>query len=110
MEINYLHKGLANGRWFSLSFAEQMANIGSEIGRSINWKRKNKELSKEAFERGLELVDLTILDPKNRKRLKELLRVRECLSDYFYFDNVYGSTDKLWNNYFLNFNFLVRNK
>lgn len=103
-------KKLADGRWQEFSFEEQMANVGAEIGRAINWKTKNKELSQGAFERGLELVDLTILDPKNRKRLKELLRVRECLADYFCFDNVYKSSDQLWNNYFLNFNYLARNK
>jgi hypothetical protein len=31
-------------RWNSLTIYEQMANIGVEVGRSINWKKKgNKE-------------------------------------------------------------------
>ena len=37
------HKELASGRWFSLSLFEQMANIGSEVIRSIKWKNKNNE-------------------------------------------------------------------
>ena len=82
------HKDLASGRWQKFSLLEQMANIGAEVGRAINWKNRNEENSKMAFERGLELLDLTIDDPKNKKRLKELLRVRETLAGNFYFDNI----------------------
>ena len=58
-----------------------------------------------AFERALELLDLTIEDKKNRLRLKELLRLREVLADYFQFDNIYNSTDKKWQSYFYAFNY-----
>ena len=92
-------------RWFKFSLVEQMANIGAEIGRAINWNKKSKKEGVAFFERGLELLDLTIEDPKNRKRLKELLRVREALSDYFCFDNIYGSNDEKWNSYFYGFNY-----
>jgi hypothetical protein len=92
-------------RWLRFSLVEQMANIGAEIGRAINWSKKGKKESTVFFERGLELLDLTIGDPKNRKRLRELLRVRETLADYFCFDNIYGSSDEKWNNYFYAFNY-----
>mgnify|MGYP001571675285 CR=1 FL=1 len=92
-------------RWFIFSLVEQMANIGAEIGRAINWRIKGTKESQAFFERGLELLDVTISDPKNRKRLKELLRVRETLVDYFMFDNIYGSSDEKWNNYFYAFNY-----
>ncbi|MCX6723950.1 MAG: hypothetical protein NT155_02105 [Candidatus Staskawiczbacteria bacterium] len=95
-------------RWFKFSLAEQMANVGSEIGRAINWRDKDEKLSKASFERGLELLDLTIDDAKNKKRLKELLRVRETLADYFCFGNVYGSSDEKWNSYFYAFNYFAR--
>lgn len=95
-------------RWFKFSLLEQMANIGAEIGRAINWSKKSKEESQKFFERGLELLDISIEDPKNKKRLKELLLVRETLADYFYFDNIYGSTDEKWNNYFYSFNYAAR--
>lgn len=95
-------------KWFKFSLAEQMANIGAEIGRAINWKNKDENLSKVSFERGLELLDLAIEDVKNKKRLKELLRVRETLVDYFCFDNIYGSSDEKWNNYFYAFNYAAR--
>ena len=99
------HQDLANGRWQKFSLVTQLANVGSEIGRAINWREKSKKDSQMAFERGLELLDLTIEDPKNQKRLPELLRVREMLADYFCFDNEYGSSDKQWNNYFYGFNY-----
>ena len=104
------HKDLAGGRWQKFSLSEQMANIGSEVGRAINWKNKDEKNSKMAFERGLELLDLTIEDPKNKKRLKELLLVRETLADYFCFDNIYGSSDEKWNNYFYAFNYAANLK
>ncbi|MBD3347018.1 MAG: hypothetical protein GF401_18340 [Chitinivibrionales bacterium] len=98
------HKGLISGRWFEMPFIEQMANIGSEIERTINWKDKgNQEYSNLAFDRVLELLDLTIADPKNVSRLKELVRTREALADYFVFDNEYNSTAQIWKNYFFAF-------
>ncbi len=99
-------------RWGQLSFFEQMANIGSEVERAINWKEKKAEYSQLASDRTLELLDLTIGDKKNqsRGRLKELLRLREVLADYFYFDNVYNSNDEIWKKYFLAFNYAANNK
>ncbi|MCD4694296.1 hypothetical protein K8R62_02985, partial [bacterium] len=85
--MNYYHKNLSNGKWNDFSFSEQMANVGSEISRALNWKNKsNLDYSKKAFERGLELLDFTISDLKNKNKLKELSRLREVLADYFYFD------------------------
>ncbi|MEO0185960.1 MAG: hypothetical protein ABIL20_09205 [candidate division WOR-3 bacterium] len=101
--MTYQHKELANGRWFEFSFIDQVANIGSEVVRAISWREKNREYSIKAIERALELLDLTVADKKNRGRLKELLRLREVLVDYFYFDNQYGSSDKLWHSYFYPF-------
>ena len=100
------HPSLASGRWFTFSLAEQLANVGSDIERTIQWKKKGDlEYSNNAFERALELLDLTIADPKHRKRLKEILRVREALIDYFMFDNDYKTDEIFWNNYFLDFNY-----
>jgi len=101
----YQHKRLAEGNWLKLNFFEQMANIGSEVERAILWGNKNKPYSLKAIERALELLDLTIQDPKNRTHLKELLRLREALVDYFYSDNQFSSSDKLWRNYFYAFSY-----
>ncbi len=101
-----IHKQLAAGRWFELSLVEQLANVGSDITRTVLWKKKgDADYSQKAFERALELLDLTIADPKNRGRLKEPLRVREALVDHFVFDNEYNTTDEFWQSYFFAFNY-----
>ena len=52
--MSYQHKDLAEGRWSQLSFLEQMANIGSEVERALNWRaKKNPGYSQKAFERAL---------------------------------------------------------
>jgi hypothetical protein len=108
--MNYQHKELASGRWFEFSLVEQLANVGAEVGRAINWRKKgNNEQSQSAFFRGLELLSLSIDDPKNRShRLRELCRLYEVLGDYFVGDNLYGSTDKKWEDYFNFFNLAAR--
>lgn len=64
-KLKYQHQDLANGRWFELNFIEQMANVGSEVERAMAWKEKgDEEYSQKAFERALELLDLTIEDKK----------------------------------------------
>lgn len=104
--MKYYHQKLAAGGWRKLNFPEQMANIGSEIFRALNWqKKKNKDYAQKAFYRALELLYLTIEDKKNKKRLKELTRLREALVDYFFGNNQFSSSEKLWHHYFYPFNF-----
>jgi len=101
-----MHEGLTSERWFRLSLLEQLANVGMDIERTIKWKNRGEmEDSQSAFYRALELLDLTIADPKNSKRLKEIVRVRYALVDYFMYDNEYNSTDEIWRNYFYDFNY-----
>lgn len=86
--LNYQHKHLAEGRWREFSFIEQMAHIGSEIERTILWREKgNPEYSNLAFERALELIDLTIDNAKTGPRLREVARMCEALGDHFVFSN-----------------------
>ena len=107
--MNIQHKQLAEGRWFKFTLAEQLANVGSEVERTILWKSKNNnDYSQKAFVRSLELLDLTVEDIKNKSRLKEIMRVREALVDYFVFDNQFSSSDELWRKYFYPFNFAAR--
>lgn len=107
--MNYQHKILASGHWQDFSLIEQMANIGSEVERTILWKeKKNVEYSRRAFERALELLDLTITDPKNAKRLKEVTRVRELFCDFFIGNNLYHQTADQWQKYFYQFAYLAQ--
>ena len=75
-----IHKELANGKWQTLSFMFQMGNIASEVSRITMLRTINKERSTEAVRRAVELLDLTIQDPKNTKYLKELHHLREIIA------------------------------
>ena len=98
------HQELAAGRWTAFSLAEQMANVGSDVERTISWRNKGRnDMAMRAFERALELLDLTVADQKNQGRRRELLRVREALVDHFYCDNEFRSRDEDWQRYFMQF-------
>ncbi len=96
-----LHQELAAGRWQTFTLAEQLGNIGSEINRALNWKeRGNAARVTSALERGLELLDLTLADPRWRGRYKELARAREIACDYLAGENAYNSTPDALRKYF----------
>jgi len=89
------HRDLAAGRWFELSLAEQLGNVGSEIGRALRWSSARPELAERAFHRALELLDLTLDDPRHRRslpRLREIARAREVVADFLGGPNQYRST------------------
>jgi len=92
-------------RWHQLNLMEQLGNIGSEVERIISWKNKgNSDLSTKALYRSLELLDLTIRDPRWRgSKLKELTRTREILCDTFVGDNVYNTPPEFFSKYFHGF-------
>jgi hypothetical protein len=73
------HKDLfISDKWFAYSLMKQLANIGSEVYRSIRWfRKKNSEKFQNAFERALELFDLTLEDNRWKGRRKEICRSRE---------------------------------
>lgn len=107
--MNYQHKSLAAGRWQQMPFLEQMANIGSEVERALNWQaKKNPVYCRRAFERALELIDLTLAEVKGFPRLKELTRLREAVVDYFFGTNQFVSTPESWKKYFLTFTYAAR--
>lgn len=102
------HPSLSSGRWFTLTLPEQLGNVGSEYERALNWKKKNNAgQSRKAFDRMLELLDLTLADPRWKRRLKEIARLREeaCrlleseppspdLRNYFYQFSVFARRHK----------------
>lgn len=75
----------------------------------INWTEKdNQKHSELAFERALELIDLTVLDNKNCSRLGEILRMREFLVGW-YIDRADSIFDKnAWLKYFESYNYYAR--
>lgn len=109
--MTYQHRTLAAGRWGKFNLITQMAHIGSEVIRAINWStKKRSDYAFQATDRALELLSLTIDDIKNIDRLRELTRLYECLVDYFYGENNYKSDQKKLINYFMAFNYAARLK
>lgn len=106
--MKYAHHNLQNGRWAKLSLIEQMANIGSEVCRAINWKEKSPPDAQKAFYRALELFELTLDDPKNRFRLKEVARAKELFGTWYLGDSPYSLLAKDWEKYFFQFNLASR--
>lgn len=76
-----MHQNLASGRWRTLSLVEQLANIGSEVGRARRWAGKDQKLYEGAVQRALELFDLTLADSRWKGRLREIARARELFCD-----------------------------
>ncbi len=102
------HKSLSeSSQWQQMPFAQQMANVGSEVFRAGKWKAKGKEERAQlASDRALELLDFTILAAqKSNTNLRELVRLREVLCDFFYGENLFGSTPDNLNRYFEPFSF-----
>ena len=105
--MNFVHQNLSEGRWFEMSLAEQLGNVGSEVERAIRWRKKgDSEQSQKAFDRMLELLDLTLNDRRWRgPRLRELARLREELCRILTDDDEDTSGIQ---NYFLYFGILAR--
>ena len=107
--MTYQHKELTAGRWAQLTFLEQMANIGSEVERALNWKAKNNaDYSQKAAERALELIDLTLDSNRIPAHFKEITRTRESLVDYFFGTNQFNSSESSWRKYFFHFTYAAR--
>ena len=81
------HPTLTVERWKSFSWDKRLLNVGAELIRAKNAvKTHDPEARKGAFERALELTDLTVeagMEGKTRGFLKELLRFREVLADFY---------------------------
>ncbi len=75
------HAGLAAGRWAQMSLLQQLGNVGGEVSRAARWEGKDPAQRDRAVVRALELLDLTLADPRWARRLKELARARELLCD-----------------------------
>src|SRR3990167_5666678 len=102
------HQTLASGGWQKLSLVEQLANVGSEISRSAHWETNDQDHCRQAFDRALELLDMTIGDDRWRGRLKELTRLRELLIDAFLGGETYGSRLADFSQYFFDFALAAR--
>lgn len=73
------HLELARVNWAKFSLVEQMANIGSEVSRTLK-AQGNPQRYWGAVARALDLFYLTIEDTRWKGRLREILRVRELFA------------------------------
>jgi len=105
-----LHKRLAIGAWQKLSLAEQLGNIGSEVGRAQRWANKDEKLYNSAVKRAFELFDLTLADSRWKGRLFEIARSREVFCDAITGGKEYKSSLKDLEKYFFYFAFLSQCK
>ena len=102
------HKNLAAGQWQKLSLVEQLGNVGSEISRALNWRDKDQKSYENAIDRALELLDLTISDPRWQNRLKEIIRTRELLGDAILGGKEYKTSLNDLDRYFFHFALAAR--
>jgi len=88
---------------------EQLANIGSEVGRTGKWFEKNKEYFEGAFTRAIELFDLTLSNTMwSYGQLKEIGRVKEIFCDVAKEGKEYKSSFEDLDKYFLLFALKLR--
>lgn len=92
-------------KWAALSMFEQMGNIGSEVGRSMNAiERGDKEALDGAYRRGLDLIDTTVTTWGSEARRRELLRARELFTSAVESRKV----DRKLDNYFMQYALVAR--
>ena len=75
---------ISRQKWQQFSLGQQLGHVASEISRARHWQEEGNDTSRNlALERALELLDLTIADDRFRNRLKEILRLREVICDWY---------------------------
>ena len=97
-------------RWHTLSLAEQLGNIGSEVGRACKWQGKDERSFWGAVTRALELFDLTQADQRWHRRRSELNRAREVFADAVLGGKEYKSNLKDLEKYFMPFALAVQSR
>ena len=104
------HATLATGRWTTLTLAEQLANVGSEVERAITaWKARRTDRFDKALTRALELFDLTAGDERwHGHRRREILRSREEFCRLFFDEGSSAEAARSLSGYFLHFAMLAR--
>ena len=88
-----------------------MGNIGSEVHRAIRWHQQNDQARWEkAFDRALELLDLTIADQRWNTGRRELTRSREVFCSLFFPTDQFVVTSDNMEKYFDQFALAARLK
>lgn len=104
----FQHQEMAAGQWGAYSLWEQLGNIGGEVDRMVRWAKNDQKQYALSFYRALELLDLTMRDPRWSGRLKEIARARELLCDAIEGGREYGVTLDDMDQYFFHYAFAAR--
>ena len=70
-------------RWRKLFPNDQLRAIAAEIKRAEIWEREDRELYQAALTRALELVDLSLDEPRWKGESLMLLFLREELAKFY---------------------------
>ena len=107
-----IHASLAAGRWQTLTLAEQLGNVGSEVERALRAHAQGRtDRFNHALDRALELFDLTAADPRwHGPRRREILRAREQFCRVFYDEDAEPGLADFLRKYFLAFATVARRK
>jgi len=106
------HQTLAAGRWMTLTLEAQLANVGSEVDRTISaWEAQRPDRFDRALARALELFDLTAGDGRWRgPRRREVLRAREEFCRLFFNQGYVRDAARALSTYFLQFAVLAQRR
>jgi len=100
-------------KWAKLTICEQLGNIGSEVGRAINYKRNGDDDRMEgAINRALDLflatIEVLIKEKTYIHRAKEVIRMRDEFMSLFYHDHFDEKEAHKIECYFMNFAYIAR--
>ena len=106
------HQTLAAGRWMTLTLEAQLANVGSEVDRTISaWEAQRPDRFDRALARALELFELTAGDGRWRgPRRREVLRAREEFCRLFFNQEYVRDAARALSTYFLQFAVLAQRR
>lgn len=103
--------GVDRVKWNQMGITNQMANIYSEVGRSIKWRYSDKDFQ-AAFARALDLFSATaeyLVSTNQKFKLKELLRSRDQFTNLFFGDKKASEAEcKSLEDYFMYFALAAR--
>ena len=81
--------------WFAMPISIQISNVGSEVHRALNWKKRGNRQREIAFcEKAIEFLNIIKQDPKNKHRIGEIDACIEELRDFFLGSNDYHTTEE----------------
>ncbi len=81
-----------------------LANMGIEVERMFQFRYKDNEKFFWSVQRFLDLFSQVVKLASNSRK-SEILKLKEVVLDYFFWDNIYKSTEKSLKNYFKIFYF-----